>query len=229
MGFLAELLGSARNEASLDDTNCCIAAGEPACLRPGTPWIFASRSPATMRAPRLPPTSKPANATALRVSGASAFDWCSTPPQAAHAASGDDDARKVRVRQLDRLRGLGDDAHAVEQRGHLARRHPQRTCVAPVQRGGLARHRAVEKDRQLAWHEAGLAQPLQHEQQRLRAADRERRPQHRSAASSPMAGWAQTGPRKACFASAGSQLLWSRWAWLLTTASRPASSGGDCQ
>jgi hypothetical protein len=59
----------------------------PAALtvaRTGTisPWILTSGSPFTSRAPRLPPTWKPANTTWCRV-GQQAFRWCSTRPPVA--------------------------------------------------------------------------------------------------------------------------------------------------
>jgi hypothetical protein len=109
------------------------------------------------------------------------------PPAGGHAAGRDDDGRAGARRgqaggELEALGLLGDVAHAVGQAARLAGGDAQQFGVLDRQLGRLLGHRAVQPDRHVQWQFAGVAQPLQHQQQCLRAADGEAGQQHRAAA-----------------------------------------------
>ena len=74
------------------------------------------------------------------------------------------------------------DARRVAHRRARVAREPVLRAVAPVQRGHVRRHRAVEIDGNLRADPALGLQPVHEVQERLRAPDRERRDDHLPAA-----------------------------------------------
>jgi hypothetical protein len=158
--------------------------------RTGTysPWIFTSVAPATMCAPRLPPTWKPANTMWCRGSGAMCLRWCSTrPPVAMPLAEMMTDGPALRRQPHRLLRRPTACARRRTARFGLARRRR----AAAGGGGGTARWRRWPSGcpgrRQVGRDLAGGLQPLQHQQQRLRTAHRERRQQHAAAAADGVA------------------------------------------
>ena len=102
-------------------------------------------------------------------------------PASGHATGRDDDGRVTRPGQPDALLGRDHHPHPIGQAPHFARRHAQQPGMLAVQRGGLDGHRAVQKNGQVGRNGPAALEPLQHQQQGLRAAHRKGRHQHRAA------------------------------------------------
>jgi hypothetical protein len=142
-----------------------------------------------------------------RVRAPACFRWCSTrPPVAMPLAEMMTLGQRERVSRCDCCT-LATMRHAVGQRGGLARRDAQQPAVALVQLGGGGGHRAVEVDRHVFRDLAGRLQALQHQQQRLRTAHRERRQQHAAAARDR---GADDLPQRACTSSWGAAVAVGR-------------------
>jgi len=99
-------------------------------------------------------------------------------PAGGHAAGRDDHGRRARARQALRLGAGFDEAHAVGQGIDFTPRRREQLAMPQCHLGGRDRHRAVEEDRQRGRDVARALEPLQHQQQGLRATDRKGRQQH---------------------------------------------------